>query len=244
MRVTASISRAAAAVGDMALFDEARSQVHDISRDPAAASAVCSSLLEVVYGSVAAEKWELAEHVAQSALEVATSRGEVDIVVKADALLKTIASRIGEGRCRKPSPRVCGQARTAVPAATSDKLAERLIRSIVATDLSRSAHETRFPSPLAGSLQPSIPSPLAQGPHSVARRCPWSGSVSEYVTYEFDTDAFAITGWVLALNFQAEGPTSFNRATRSDVPTPHVHDRSMPGGTRAARPGEIPAHPW
>jgi hypothetical protein len=36
------------------------------------------------------------------------------------------------------------------------------------------------------------------------------------------------------------GDPHFNKATRQDVPTPHVHEKGAPGGVRPARPDEVP----
>lgn len=32
----------------------------------------------------------------------------------------------------------------------------------------------------------------------------------------------------------------YNKATKKDIPTPHVHDSSAPGGIRIPEPWEIP----
>lgn len=42
------------------------------------------------------------------------------------------------------------------------------------------------------------------------------------------------------LRYDGRGPGHFNRSTGVDVPTPHMHDRSTPGGVRPVEPPETP----
>jgi len=50
--------------------------------------------------------------------------------------------------------------------------------------------------------------------------------------------------WTRGICFNGEGATPhFNKVTKEYVVSPHIHnDRTMPGGTRPARPEEIPGY--
>jgi hypothetical protein len=49
-----------------------------------------------------------------------------------------------------------------------------------------------------------------------------------------------ISGFDQAKRVDITGDPHFNKATRQDVPTPHVHEKGVPGGVRPARPDEVP----
>jgi hypothetical protein len=45
------------------------------------------------------------------------------------------------------------------------------------------------------------------------------------------------------LRYDGRGQPHYNKVTGQDVPTPHVHTSTAPGGVRPAAPGEIPGKP-
>lgn len=249
IRVLASIAHAAAASGDTALFEESYGQVRESMREPAAAAATASSLLERAYGSCALARWGDAEHLTDAVLEVATSRGEVDVIARADALLKTVAARVGTSgpEVRYPGTRIDEDVALPVRAA-SEAMAESLIRSVVARDVLRSAEEARLQASAADQSRQEAgklaAARFAQGPHTAFRRCAWSGRILEYATYRSAVNPHESEAWERVLHVESEGSSSFNRATHRDVAPPHVHDPSVPGGVRAARPEEVPRRPW
>lgn len=246
-RVLASIAHAAAATGDATLFNESCGQVWETLRDPAVVAAMGSCLLELAYGSIALARWGVAEHLASTVQQVALSRGEVDVIARADALLKDVQARVGRSDPKVRCPGERGDEMTPVRAA-SEALAESLIRSVVARDILRSTEAERFQWPTAdlflretGRLTAAR---FARGDHTVFRRCAWSGRMLEYATFHEAASKPESVTWERVLHAELEGSPGFNRATRRDVAPPHVHDPTVPGGVRAARPEEIPRSPW
>lgn len=72
----------------------------------------------------------------------------------------------------------------------------------------------------------------------------WSARIVEYASFSPAAGPDGSERWDKVLHVETEGIPGFNRATAADVPPPHVHDPSAPGGVRAARPDEIPRRPW
>jgi hypothetical protein len=58
-------------------------------------------------------------------------------------------------------------------------------------------------------------------------------------TFEANTQS-SVTGVTLAKRCDLIGKAHFNKLTNMLVPTPHVHEKEIPGGVRPAEPYEIP----
>ncbi|MBU2709345.1 hypothetical protein KCM76_25340, partial [Zooshikella marina] len=84
------------------------------------------------------------------------------------------------------------------------------------------------------------PDPKAQGPHSTYRRDA-NDNVSHHA--EWSPNSKNPTGFdqTKRVDTQYSKPhTHTNKSTNDKVPTPHVHDKSTPGGVRPAKPEELP----
>lgn len=84
------------------------------------------------------------------------------------------------------------------------------------------------------------PDSKAEGDHSTFRRDE-DGNVSHYA--EWTPNDKNPTGFdqVKRVDTQHSNPHDHtNKVTNEDVPTPHVHDKSVPGGIRPATPDELP----
>jgi len=84
------------------------------------------------------------------------------------------------------------------------------------------------------------PDPNAEGPHTVYKVDPTTGKVIKYETYDPQTNPQNPNPWKPAKRFDKTGDPHYNKSTKQDVPTPHVHDPTTPGGVRPAQPDEIP----
>jgi hypothetical protein len=84
------------------------------------------------------------------------------------------------------------------------------------------------------------PDPDAVGPHTVFRRDPQTGEVTHYATYRPQTNPQNPNPWELEVRYDAVGKPHFNKATQQYVPTPHIHDPTVPGGVRLPTLSEIP----
>jgi len=84
------------------------------------------------------------------------------------------------------------------------------------------------------------PHPDAQGPHTTFRRDPQTGQVAHYETWQPQTNPRNPNQWTSVKRFDRSGGSHFNKSTGQDVPTPHVHDPTTPGGVRPPDPNEIP----
>jgi tetratricopeptide (TPR) repeat protein len=85
--LTGSLARAAGGAGDDALFDRVT-----VDLIPAAAQAPLVPLvwLDVAHGAASLGRWELADHAADTALRLATERGEARVRFEAEAVLDSI----------------------------------------------------------------------------------------------------------------------------------------------------------
>ncbi|KAA8995774.1 hypothetical protein F4V43_19200 [Paenibacillus spiritus] len=84
------------------------------------------------------------------------------------------------------------------------------------------------------------PDPEATGDHSVLNRDPKTGEVKNYETFKQQTNPKNPNPWETEKRYDGTGDGHFNKATKQDVPNPHVHDPSTPGGVRPPEPWEIP----
>jgi RHS repeat-associated protein len=92
----------------------------------------------------------------------------------------------------------------------------------------------------SGRLQPHTE---ATGAHTSFKVDPQTGKVTKYETFQPQPNPRNPTPWesVKRVDTQYAAPgTHYNKATRTEVPTPHVHERSTPGGVRPATPDELP----
>ena len=83
------------------------------------------------------------------------------------------------------------------------------------------------------------PDPDAQGAHTTLRRDPQTGQVTHYETWQPQPNPRNPNPWVSEKRFDRTGASHHNKSTGQDVPTPHVHDPTTPGGVRLPNPGEI-----
>ena len=92
----------------------------------------------------------------------------------------------------------------------------------------------------SGKLQPH---PDASGSHTSFKVDPKTGKVTKYETYQPQPNPQNPSQWgfVKRVDTQYSPPHNhFNKATQTDVPTPHVHERTTAGGVRPALPDELP----
>ena len=81
------------------------------------------------------------------------------------------------------------------------------------------------------------PDPEAANPHSTFRRDA-EGNMTNHA--EWAPNRQNPSGFDLVKRVDLTGKGHPNPVTREKVPTPHVHDKTAPGGVRGARPDEIP----
>ncbi|HEX2092542.1 MAG TPA: tetratricopeptide repeat protein [Longimicrobiaceae bacterium] len=120
--ILANIARAAGAVGDRALFEDAWAQVLEGVERAEAAEGVTEALVELAWGASSLGDWERAEQAASRALEVAAERAEGKIRLAAETALESARERRATGAV--PVPGRVSAAREA------DALAEDLVRSL------------------------------------------------------------------------------------------------------------------
>lgn len=85
------------------------------------------------------------------------------------------------------------------------------------------------------------PDPAAQGPHSTFKRDPTTGKVMGHAEWQPNPRSPSGFDQAKRVDTQYANPhTHYNKATGQQVPTPHAHERSAPGGVRPARPDELP----
>jgi RHS repeat-associated protein len=87
------------------------------------------------------------------------------------------------------------------------------------------------------------PDPRAEGPHSVPYRDPITGKTTKYTTYKPQTNPRNPNSWETEKRYRGEGNPHYNKVTGEEIQPPLVHDPSVPGGVRSARPDEIPGGP-
>ncbi len=79
------------------------------------------------------------------------------------------------------------------------------------------------------------------GPHTTFRRGQDNkGPVEHYESYKPQLNSRNPNSWESEKRFDRSGAGHYNKATGERVPTPHIQERSTPGGVRAARPEAIP----
>ena len=82
-----------------------------------------------------------------------------------------------------------------------------------------------------------IPDTNAQGGHSVYKRDPNNGKITNYKTYE--PNPKNPSGFDEVIGYDGVGKSHKNPVTGEDL-MPHIHDKSVPGKVRAPRLDEIP----
>jgi hypothetical protein len=80
----------------------------------------------------------------------------------------------------------------------------------------------------------------AQGLHTVFKFDSETGKIRSYETFIPNTNPQDPKKWQSLSRFDRFGAPHYNKATKQNVPTPHVNDRSIAGGVRPATPDEIP----
>lgn len=84
------------------------------------------------------------------------------------------------------------------------------------------------------------PDTNAQGAHSVYKRNPQTGEITNYKTYK--PNPKNPTGFDEVIGYDGVGTPHKNPVTGEDL-LPHVHDKSVPGKVRIPTPDEIPKKP-
>ena len=82
------------------------------------------------------------------------------------------------------------------------------------------------------------PDPNATGDHTVFKRNPKTGEITNYRTYE--TNPHNPKGFQEVKGFDRYGREHYNKALEEYINTPHIHDATTPGGIRYPYPFEIP----
>lgn len=82
------------------------------------------------------------------------------------------------------------------------------------------------------------PDSNATGAHSVYKRDPKTGEITNYKTYE--PNPYNPSGFQEIKGYDGVGAGHTNSVTGIDILTPHVHDKNTPGGIRIPEPWEIP----
>jgi hypothetical protein len=82
------------------------------------------------------------------------------------------------------------------------------------------------------------PDPRAKGQHFTFKTDPQTGKVTGYA--EWKPNPQNPSGFDQVKRVDFTGDPHFNKATGQDVPTPHAHEKGVPGGVRPARPDEVP----
>ena len=82
------------------------------------------------------------------------------------------------------------------------------------------------------------PDPNATGPHTTYKVDPNTGEITNYV--EWEPNPQNPSGFDEAKRYDGTGGSHYNKATGTDVDTPHVHDPKAPGGVRSPYDWEIP----
>jgi hypothetical protein len=83
------------------------------------------------------------------------------------------------------------------------------------------------------------PDPSAAGAHTTIKYNPITGVISNYATWTINSQN--PTGWDLDIKVDLQGRGHTNTISGSNIPTPHVQGKSIPGGVRPANSSEIPA---
>jgi hypothetical protein len=94
-----------------------------------------------------------------------------------------------------------------------------------------------------GARNRFVPDSNATGPHTVFRRDVGSGKVTHYETFRPQTNPRNPNPWESVKRFDGNlnhPHEHYNKITKQDVYTPHVHDSSTPGGIRIPQIWEIP----
>ena len=92
-------------------------------------------------------------------------------------------------------------------------------------------------------LRPRIkPDLSAEGAHSVFRRDPLNGKINKYETFQPQTNHKNPNPWESVIRYDGtHSPHEhFNKITRQDIHTPHIHDPKTPGGIRKPKNWEQP----
>lgn len=71
------------------------------------------------------------------------------------------------------------------------------------------------------------------------RRDPQTGLITRYATFEPTTNPFNPNPWTLSTRFDGIGNAHFNKTLQLDIPIPHVHDPTAPGGIHLPRVDEL-----
>lgn len=90
VRVLASAARAAAGVGDRAVYAEFVREVRETARDPLAEGALAAALFETAIGAFLLGEGKLTGELLDEVLHLARERGEEDVLARAEVLLGCI----------------------------------------------------------------------------------------------------------------------------------------------------------
>jgi RHS repeat-associated protein len=94
--------------------------------------------------------------------------------------------------------------------------------------------------PSGRKLKRLTPDPNAEGPHSTFKRQGGTGPTRNYVEWGDNPFPLYPKRWIVKKRVDVVGKPHFNPVSGEYVPTPHVHDKLVPGKIRPAMPQEIP----
>ena len=79
----------------------------------------------------------------------------------------------------------------------------------------------------------------AEGDHTTYKRDPKTGKINHYETYK-KADSRNPNKFEKVKRYDGEGESHMNKVTGENIDTPHVHDKTAPGGIRKATSEEMP----
>ena len=82
------------------------------------------------------------------------------------------------------------------------------------------------------------PDSKAEGAHTTFARDPATGKITHYATYE--PNPLNPSGFDEVLRFDGVGASHINKVSKVDIPTPHIHSKSILGGVGVPEPWQLP----
>ena len=82
--------------------------------------------------------------------------------------------------------------------------------------------------------------PGAIGPHTTIKRDGTTNEITHYQNWDPAKHPKNPNKFTPGNRYDGKGPSHVNKVTGEDVMVPHVHDKSVRGGIRPARPDELP----
>ena len=90
IKVLGALARAAAACEDTETFDRASREVWTLANDPGVRPRAASALMETAVGASSMRDWDMVERAITTAVEIAEAAGELDVLVRAEAVREAL----------------------------------------------------------------------------------------------------------------------------------------------------------